>query len=76
MPKALRKAAARVERRATEQVALIRRVVHEYSEAARSGKPEIRVRLRKQREIERAVGDYMRLQKSLRRLKKKMRAAK
>jgi hypothetical protein len=38
--------------------------------------PEIRARLRKQREIERAVGDYLRIHKSLRHLRKKLRAAK
>ncbi len=67
---------ARIERQAAGQVALIRRVVQEYTEVARCGMPEIRARLRKQREIERAVGDYLRIHKSLRHLRKKLRAAK
>lgn len=70
MPKGLKKAAARLERKAEQQTALIRRAVGQYSETVGSERDD--QQLKRQREIERIVGDYLRIHKSLRQIRKKL----
>ena len=70
MPKGLKKAAARLERKAEHQTALIRRAVHKYGEAI--GVDNDAQQLKRQREIERVVARYIRTHKSLRQIRKKM----
>ncbi|MEW6213240.1 MAG: hypothetical protein AB1631_33395 [Acidobacteriota bacterium] len=71
MSKGLKKAAAKLERKAAQQTALIRQAVGQYSQSVDS---EIDC-LRRKREIERIVGRYLRIHKSLRQIRKKMGAA-
>lgn len=71
MPKGLKKVAARLERKAEQQTALIRRAVGQYSETVGSERDDDK-QLKRQREIERIVGDYLRIHKSLRQIRKKM----
>jgi hypothetical protein len=77
MSRDLERSAAEMERKAQNQALTIRRVVQEYNEFVRSGAYiEPTLQLKKQREIERVVGQYTQLHKALRRLRKKMRVGK
>lgn len=73
MSKDLKKSAEKMERKADRQVEEIRRAVRLYNESANDqpiNNPARRIDI--ERELERAVGDYLRIHKSLRRLRKKM----
>ena len=72
MSKVLRKNAAKLERDATRQAETIRRVVREYTETTRYKTGPYRLQREKEREIEHFVGEYWRLHKSLKRLRKKL----
>jgi hypothetical protein len=75
MSKSLEEYAVDLERKAQEKVYVIRRVVKEYNASLQStDNGDSSHLLRKQREIERVVADYIRLYKALRRLRKKMSA--
>ena len=77
MSKSLEHSAAELERKAQDKAVIIRRVVREYNtskERATGGDPLYL--LRKEREIDRAVADYIRLYKAIRRVRKKLRAHK
>jgi len=75
LSKDLKKDAERLEREATRQVEKIRRAVRAYNLGAQD-RTAINAdgQIERQRELERVVGDYIRLHKSLKRLRKKMRA--
>lgn len=76
MSKSLEEYEVDLKRKAQEKVYVIRRVVKEYNASLQStnngGSSHI---LRKQREIERVAAEYIQLYKALKRLRKKMRAA-
>jgi hypothetical protein len=77
MSRGLERSASELERKAQNQALTIRRVVQEYNEFVRSDAYiEPALQLKKQREIERVVGQYTQLHKALRRLRKKMRVGK
>lgn len=72
MQKEFKKTEARLERQAVERAEAIRRVVREYHESVqKSDDIDMALKLKKQREIERVVADYIRLQKALKRLRRK-----
>lgn len=77
MSKSLEQSAAELERKAQDQAVIIRRVMRDYNtsmQAATGG--DSRHRLRKEREIDRAVADYIRLYKAIQRVRKKLRSQK
>lgn len=77
MSKDLARSAAELERMAEDKAATIRRVVREYNDAFYSANGLSALeQVRRQREIERVVAEYVQLYKALKRLRKKMRAAK
>lgn len=77
MSRGLERSAAELERKAQDQAITIRRVVREYNEFVRGDAYiEPSLQLKRQREIERVVGQYTQLHKALRRLRKKMRVGK
>lgn len=77
MSKDLAESAVKLERRADRQVMAIRQAVREYNEAFENAADSNTIeQLEKQREIERRVAEHIQLYKALRRLRKKMRAAK
>jgi hypothetical protein len=73
MPKSLGRSAAVAEQRAAERVRDVRRAVIAYNEAIRDGSPENFDEIsRKRRQFLDLLGDYLRLQKALRRIRKKI----
>lgn len=75
MSKDLRKDAERLEREADRQVEEIRRAVRAYNLGVQGRtQSDDGQQIHRQRELERVVGEYLRLHKSLKRLRKKMRA--
>lgn len=76
MAKGLKRTAQRLESEAGHRAEAIRRVVREYNEAFQSGEISPAARHMKQREIEREVRNFMRLQKALKRLGREARANK
>jgi hypothetical protein len=75
MSKSLEKYEVELERKAQDKVYVIRRVVKEYNASLQSAhNGDSSHLLRKQREIDRAVAEYIQLYKALKRLRKKMRA--
>ena len=73
MSKSLEQSAAELERKAQDKAVNIRRVMREYNtslQGATGG--DALHRLRKEREIDRAVADYLRLYKAIRRVRKKL----
>jgi len=77
MSKSLEQSAAELERKAQDKAVIIRRVMREYntSQERATGGDSLYL-LRKEREIDRAVADYIRLYKAIRRVRKKLRAHK
>lgn len=73
MSKDLVKSKAKLEREARSKAAAIRRIVQEYTSSIEKS-PHVNAldRLRKQREIERVVAEYIQLHKSLKRVRKKL----
>lgn len=77
MSKSLEQSAAELERKAQDQAVIIRRVMRDYNtsmQAATGG--DFLHRLRKEREIDRVVADYIRLYKAIQRVRKKLRSQK
>ena len=77
MSKDLARSVADLERRAEDKAVVIRQVVREYNNAIHSTTGlNAYEQVRRQREIERIVAEYVQIYKALKRLRKKMRAAK
>ena len=75
MSKELKKHEARLEREARLTAALIRRAIQQYNESVENGAHfDARYRIEKQQEIDRVVGEYIELHRSLKRLRKKLRS--
>jgi hypothetical protein len=77
MSRSLERSATELERKAKDQVVIIRRTVQEYNESVGADpKPAAAPQLKKQRKIEKAISDYMQTHKALKRIRKKMRVGK
>jgi len=76
MSRSSTKSAAELERMAEEQIHVIRRAVREYNDAAMGEGGGFSQRLKKQRELERLVAEFVQINKTLKRIRKKMRPEK
>jgi hypothetical protein len=71
--KELKKSEAKLEREARSRAIALRRVVQEYNEAIENrANVDALYKLKKQREIERVVAEYIDLHKSLKRIRRKL----
>lgn len=75
MSRSLEANAEALERKVQHKVAAIRRVVHEYNESLDAAHDDQATQvMRKQREMEEVVAEYVKLYKAIRRIRKKLRA--
>jgi len=76
MSRYLKQSAAELESKAQKHASILRRTLQDYSNSVQDSSINLKLQSKKDREIERAVAHITRVNKALKRVRKKMRKSK